>query len=101
MISDTVHRNHTGKYNRDQWNMLENFLDDYLIENFDWRKYMNWEKHFINTQRNYLTMSIGYQIETLIPISYVQKIDTKIDDLTPLSQMIMEVKNKLSNILSL
>lgn len=101
IISDAVHRNYTGKYNRDRWSNLEKFLDDYLIESFDWRKYMNWEKHFINTQRTYLTMSIGYQIETIIPISYVQKIDSKIDDLAPFSEMIIEVKNKLTNIFSL
>jgi hypothetical protein len=101
IISDTVHRNHTGKYNRDKWNKLESFLDDYLVDNFNWRKNMKWDKNFVQTKRTYLTMSIGYQIEVIIPISAIQKIDAKIDDLHPFSEMIVEIKNKLTNIFSL
>lgn len=101
LISDTVHRDYTGKYNRDKWGKLETFLDDYLIETFDWRKYMKWEKHFIDTQRNYLTLSIGYQIELIMPMGFIQNIDTKIDNLAPFSEMIIDIKNKLSNIFSL
>lgn len=101
LVSDFVHRNHTGKYNRNRWEKLESFLDDYLAVDFEWRKHMNWEKHFINTQRNYLTMSIGYQIETIIPLDYIQELDIQIDDLIPLSNLIAEVKDKYTSIFSL
>lgn len=94
IISDNIHRKSTGKYNRENWNKLEDFLDDSIKEDFNWRKHMNWEKHFVQTNRNYLTMSIGYEIEMIVPVQYLQQIDTKIDDLNPLSNFITEVKNK-------
>jgi hypothetical protein len=92
LISDEVHRKYTGKYLRANWNNLENFLDDYIEPHFDWRKYMNWDKNFIHTNRTYLTMSIGYEIETIIPAQYIQQIDKNIDDLDPLSNLIGEVQ---------
>lgn len=92
IISDEVHRKHTGKYIRDNWNNLETFLDDYLEPHFNWRKYMNWEKNFLQTKRTYLTMSIGYEIETIIPVQYIQLVDKSIDNLTPLSNLIGEVQ---------
>jgi len=94
IISDSVHRKNTGKYNREDWNKLESFLDDYIKDDFNWREYMNWKKHFLETNRNYLTMSIGYEIETIVPVSYLQHIDTNIDDLIPLSNFIKEVQEK-------
>lgn len=101
LISHAVHWDHTGKYNRERWKELEQFLDDYIVESYDWRKKADWDKHFINTGRNYLTLSIGYQIETIVPISYLQTIDTEIDNLQPLSDFIMELESGYKNLFSM
>lgn len=98
LISEDVHRRHTGKYIRANWNKLENFLDDYIEPHFNWRKYMNWDKNFLNTNRTYLTMSIGYEIETIIPVQYVQQLDKNIDDIKPLSDLIIEVQKAYSDL---
>lgn len=92
IISSLVHQKYTGKYNRDKWLELENFLDEYIKEDFNWREYMKWEKNFEQTNRTYLTLSIGYEIETIVPIDYVQRIDTQIDDLQSLSELIKNIK---------
>ena len=99
--SSSTHKKHTGKYDRVKWNNLENFLDDYLISSYDWRKEMGWDKNFINTNRNYLTMSIGYQIEAIVPIQYLKGIDEKPDDLTNLSELIIDIKNAYESLFSL
>lgn len=97
ILSRKTHDKFTGKYDRQYWNNLEAFLDDYLINDFDWRSEMGWDYHFVNTGRNYLTLSIGYQIETIVPISYLQQIDTSQDDLTNLTELIIEVKENYKN----
>jgi len=98
LISEEVHRKHTGKYIRENWNNLENFLDDYIEPHFNWRKYMNWDKNFLQTNRTYLTMSIGYEIETIVPVQCMQQIDKNIDDLMPLSNFIIEVQKAYSDL---
>lgn len=94
ILSRDTHHTFTGKYDRADWSNLEKFLDDFLLDSFDWRKASNWEKHFINTGRNYLTLSIGYEIETIVPVSYLQQIDTSQDDLTKLTDLIIEMKER-------
>ncbi len=94
ILSWNTHNQFTGKYDRKEWDQLEKFLDEYLVEDYDWRKELGWETFFVNSGRNYLTVSIGYQIETIVPISYLQQIDTSQNDLTKLSELIIEMKNK-------
>ncbi|AYZ13723.1 hypothetical protein EGY05_18040 [Chryseobacterium arthrosphaerae] len=98
IISSSIHNKYTGKYKRDEWSELESFLDEYIKEDFNWRKYMKWEKNFLQTNRNYLTLSIGYEIETIIPVDYVQKIDTQIDNLQPLSKLITDIQVKYEHL---
>lgn len=101
IISSSIHNKHTGKYKRDEWSELESFLDEHIKEDFNWRKYMKWEKNFLQTNRNYLTLSIGYEIETVVPVEYVQKIDTQIDDLQPLSKLITDIQMKYEQLFNM
>lgn len=101
LISEHIHLNFTGKYGIEKWNELEQFLDNTIMDSFNWREKSGWQKHFIGTGRNYLTLSIGYQIETIVPVSYLQSLDTKIDNLQPLSDFIMELENSYSNLFDL
>ncbi|AEA43694.1 hypothetical protein [Fluviicola taffensis] len=94
ILSKHTHDKYSGKYDREYWPNLEAFLDEYLIETFDWRNALGWNTNFVNTGRNYLTLSIGYQIETIVPVSYLQQIDTSQDDLSKLTDLIIEMKSK-------
>ena len=101
IVSDFVHRNHTGKKDRAIWNEVEEFLDEYLVDDLNWREHMGWEQNFINSNRGYLTIAIGYQIESVISIPHLQDIDTEMDDLEPLANFIIDVKNTYRNLFSL
>lgn len=101
IISSSIHSKHTGKYKRDEWSELESFLDEHIKEDFNWRKYMKWEEKFVQTNRNYLTLSIGYEIETIVPVDYIQKIDTQIDDLQPLSKLITDIQMKYEQLFNM
>jgi hypothetical protein len=98
LISDHIHWNHTGKYDRNQWQNLEDFLDNTFTDNYDWRRHSDWKRHFIDSNRNYLTLSIGYQIETTVPISYLKKIDTDMNNLKPLKGFIKKVFEKYKHL---
>lgn len=94
ILSKQTHDKYTGKYDRQYWGNLEKFLDDYLVADFDWREELGWNIHFVNTNRGYLTLSIGYQIETIVPVSFLQQIDTSQTDFTNLTALFIEMKNK-------
>jgi hypothetical protein len=94
ILSSHTHHKHTGKYEHQYWGNLEAFLDDYLVETFNWRKELGWNTHFVNTNRSYLTLSIGYQIETIVPVSFLQQIDTSQSDFTNLTALFIEMKDK-------
>ena len=100
LISSYNHWEYAGKYKKEHWGVLKNFLEENLIEGFDWKKKMNWETNFEGTNRNYLTLSMGFQIEVVVPLEYLQSIDKDINDLEPLKKFILEMKQQLSNIIS-
>ena len=94
ILSKQTHDKYTGKYDRQDWGTLEKFLDDYLVEDFNWRKALGWNTHFVNTNRSYLTLSIGYEIETVVPVSFLQQIDTSQSDFANLTALFIEMKDK-------
>ena len=94
LISEDIHSKFTGKYDRENWDKLDNFLTETLINSYDWKERLNWEEYFENTGRNYLTLSIGYQIETVVPFESIKSIDTKIDNVENLSNFIKQLKDE-------
>ena len=89
----TKHNFHhfSGKHNRDKWDRFESFLDDHFKPEYDWRSKCQWEKKFLQTDRSYLTASIGYQIGIWIPFSYLQSIDKEENDLGAVSDLLMAI----------
>lgn len=98
LISEHVHWNHTGKFTKDRWQEVEAFLDSYLIPDYPWRKLSEWEKNFRDSGRNYLTLSVGYEIKLTVPLAYLQTVDSKMENLEPLANLILEIKEKLVNL---
>lgn len=90
---------YSGKYNREEWPKLEAFFDNHFKKEFNWREVCKWDEKFVNTNRNYLTLSIGYQISTIIPYDYLQEIDKKEKDLDSVSNLFVQVYDFYKNLL--
>lgn len=90
---------YAGKHNREDWNELEVFFDDYFKPEYNWREHCDWDENFINTNRGYLTLSIGYQIKTVIPYDYLQSVDSSESDLKNLTDIFIQVYNFYKNLL--
>lgn len=96
--SDNFH-NKSGKWNRDSWTELEKFFDEHFVSEFDWRSKCNWADNFLNTDRNYLTMSIGYEVCMFIPYSEFRRIDKTEADIKQLSDFINDIADSYKTLL--
>lgn len=94
LITKHIHNKFTGKYDRKQWDKLDEFLSTTLVDSYDWKKELDWGKHFENTGRNYLTLSIGYQIQTIVHFDKIKDIDTVTDRSKKLSNFISKIKDE-------
>lgn len=84
---------YSGKWNREQWGELDRFLSDHL--SFDWKKECGWESHFENSERSYLTMSLGFWIKLKIPYSLIQQIDKRQEDAEEVGRFLKECLNSI------
>lgn len=82
---------YAGKHNRENWNNLENFFDSGFNTDFNWRERCKWNEKFVNTNRNYLTLSIGYEISVRIPYNYLQSIDKKSNDRANVADLLIAI----------
>lgn len=90
----------SGKWVREKWSDLEKFFDEHFIESFDWRSKCNWQYNFLNTDRNYLTMSIGYEVSMFIPYSDFRSIDKAETDIAPLASFINDIADSYKGLLA-
>ncbi len=90
---------YAGKHNRDQWGLLEDFLDAHFRKEFNWREICEWDKHFTDSNRNYLTLSLGFQISIEIPYAYLQEIDKIEDNYDALTELFVGIQEYFSQIL--
>jgi hypothetical protein len=103
-ISKPIHTadnfyNKSGKWNRDSWTELEGFFDKHFNPDFDWRSRCGWVDNFLNTDRNYLTMSIGYEVCMFIPYSEFKHIDKTETDIKKLSDFINDIADSYKKLL--
>lgn len=91
--------NKSGKWNRDSWTELEKFFDEHFKTDFDWRSKCGWADNFLNTDRNYLTMSIGYEVCMFIPYSEFKRIDKTETDIKKLSDFINDIAESYKKLL--
>jgi len=91
--------NKSGKWNRDSLTELEKFFDEHFNTDFDWRSKCGWADNFLNTDRNYLTMSIGYEVCMFIPYSEFRRIDKTETDIKKLSDFINDIAESYKKLL--
>lgn len=96
--NDNFH-NQSGKWNIDSWSDFEKLMDDHFKPEFNWRVYCNWIDKFINTDRNYFTMSLGYEVSVFIPFSQFKTIDKNESDIITVSDFINNIAGAFQNLI--
>lgn len=92
-------RNQSGKWNRDDWEKFEQLMDKHFKQEFDWRTHCNWQDKFINSGKNYLFMSLGFEVCVYVPYSKFRDMDKKESDVTLVSQFINNVAAAFQNLI--
>lgn len=91
---------YSGKWDRPKWDEFVEFMDEHFKPEFDWKKQLNWESNFIDTDRNYFTMSLGFEIGLWIPYKDFQEIDKKEDDATKVGNKINAIVDAFDNLIT-
>jgi hypothetical protein len=81
----------TGKWHDDKWKEFEESLDEHFTPEFKWRDKCNWADNFTNTDRSYLTMSLGFTVGVWIPFSTFKAIDKTETDIAQVSAFVAEI----------
>ena len=82
--------NYSGKWTRDMWSKFEGFMDEHFKSEYKWREYCHWRDKFINSDRNYVTISFGYEVALYIPYSKFKDIDKTESDISTVSEFIID-----------
>jgi hypothetical protein len=95
----------TGKYKRYgegeyTWPRLAEWLDDFFIDSFDWRKASDWKGNFEESDRSYLTVSFGFQAKCIIPYERLQQIDKQIADYEKISELFSDIVDAYASLLN-
>ena len=99
LITTKNFENYAGKHTRDSWPKLESFFDRHFKPEFNWRERCKWNNNFVNTNRNYLTLAIGYEISTIIPYEYLKEIDKDENNFENLSNVFKQIHDFYRNLL--
>ncbi|SFA58571.1 hypothetical protein SAMN04488511_119111 [Pedobacter suwonensis] len=91
--------NKSGKWHRKDWHEFELLLDEHLKPEFNWREKCGFDKHFINTDRNYFTVSLGFMVDLYVPYKVFQDLDTDLDNYLLPSGFIDQLVDAYSNLL--
>lgn len=83
--------NQSGKWDRKSWTDFEKLLDDHFKKEFKWRDYCGWEDNFLNAGKNYLFMSLGFEVRVYIPYAKFKNIDKTENDIVAVSEFINKI----------
>ena len=89
----------SGKWNIDLWPEFEDFLDDHFKETYNWREKAKWEEKIINTDRNYFTMALGYEVSLFIPYQELCNMDKRDEDIIHVGNKIQLVVESFNTLL--
>ncbi|HVD99976.1 MAG TPA: hypothetical protein VNB90_17335 [Cytophagaceae bacterium] len=89
----------SGKWDRSGWADFEKMMDEHFKPEFNWRSSCDWEELFINSDRNFLFMSLGFEIEIYIPYTKLQALDKNENDVTIISKFIFQIADSIKNMI--
>ena len=80
---------YAGKWKRPDWSELEEML---AADIKDWPTHKpNWLENFVDTERNYADIALGFQITVLLPYEELQRIDTTTERWEPVANTLQAV----------
>lgn len=90
LYSNETFFNYAGKNLRGKdWDDIEDLFNrNFLLMRFDWREYCQWYNKVINTQRNQIYLSFGYELYIVIPFEKLKKVDNSATNLNGLVDLI-------------
>lgn len=74
-------------------------MDEHFKIEYKWREKFDWNKHIIDTDRTYFTMSLGFEVCTFIPYQEFCDIDKKAEDILKVSSKIDNIVLSLKNLM--
>lgn len=89
----------TEKWCKGNTTDFEKFMDDHFKPDFKWRDHCGWTEKFTNTDRNYFTMSLGYEVTVFIPYSHFKTIDKNENDIVAVSDFINNVAHAFQTLI--
>ncbi|RFP64351.1 hypothetical protein D0N36_14265 [Hymenobacter lapidiphilus] len=93
-MSRSAFDKYAGKWNRDSWPELEALLDQDTKK--EWRRLEPaWKKHFVDTDRNYAAVALGFAVSVYLPYSEFQQLDTSTENWQPVAQKLEAVTRAL------
>lgn len=92
---------YSGKWNRSSWPKFEQFLDEHFLDDFNWRSECKWEDNFINTARNYFTVSFGFEVSVYVPYQKFTVLDDSRGDSKNVGNFIKSIVMSFSNLIQL
>ena len=90
----------SGWWKRERWNDFEHLLDEHFKREFNWRDKCKWDEKFINTDRSYLAMSLGFNVRASIPFADFKAIDKTETDITKVSELINRILKAFKNLIN-
>jgi hypothetical protein len=90
----------SGRWKRPSWNELEELFDKHFKPEFRWREQCGWAEHFVDTDRSYLTMSLGFVVTASIPFSRFKAIDKKEADVAKVSSLLWKTALALKDLIN-
>ncbi|WP_207424969.1 hypothetical protein [Pedobacter sp. SYSU D00535] len=81
----------SGWHKREEWLEFEKFMDEHL--NKDWRGQAKWESNFKQSQRKYLTLSLGFYLSVYIPFEKLQELDNGYDGHLKVAKFLDDVED--------
>lgn len=92
--------NETETWYKGNCNDFEQFMDEHFKAEFKWRDLCKWAENFSNTDRNYFTMSLGFEVAVFIPYSHFKSIDKNENDVNAVSEFINSVTDAFQTLIS-
>jgi len=90
---------YSGKWERKDWGEFEEFMDKHFMPDYNWREELSWSNKFTDTDRNYFTLSLGYEVSLKIPYSQFKTIDKSEDDVVFVTEFLNNIINAFNELI--
>ena len=90
---------YAGKWERDSWSELEAALERDIGERWQ-RQKEHWHRHFINSDRSYTAVSLGFALSVYVPYTEFQQLDIATEDWQPAAGKLQQVIHAMKTLIN-